>query len=220
MRFGLPRRFYVDFPGLHPDVKSAAFAAFAELERQGARIVDVDAPTLDQTQAIWGAMLSEMYEYHRDVIREHPQRYRTPTRLLMLASALCSGHDLLRAQRLRARLAREVRDIFQGVNGQGVNGQRIDALVFPGASEPATPFPADPIPTELVRTASRYTNVWNLVGLPACVVPSGFSQDGLPVSIQIVGRPFDDATVLQIARAYERATPWHTRRPDPSGWTL
>jgi aspartyl-tRNA(Asn)/glutamyl-tRNA(Gln) amidotransferase subunit A len=210
MRFGLPRRFYVDWPGLHPDIRTAAFAAFAELERQGATIVDVDAPTLDQAQGIWGAMLSEMYEYHRDVIRAHPERYRTPTRLLMLASALCSAHDLVRAQRLRARLAREVRDILQGV----------DAIIFPGQSEPATPFPADPTPTELVRAASRYTNVWNLVGLPACVVPSGFSADGLPVSIQIVGRPFDDATVLRIARAYERATPWHTRRPDPAGWKL
>jgi aspartyl-tRNA(Asn)/glutamyl-tRNA(Gln) amidotransferase subunit A len=210
MRFGLPRRFYVEWPGLHPDVRTAAFAAFAELERQGATIVDVDAPTLDQAQGIWGAMLSEMYEYHRDTIREHPERYRTPTRLLMLASALCSAHDLVRAQRLRARLAREIRDILQTV----------DAIVFPGQSEPATPFPADPNPTELVRAASRYTNVWNLVGLPACVVPSGFSGDGLPVSIQIVGRPFDDATVLRVARAYERATPWHTRRPDPAGWAL
>jgi len=210
MRLGLPRRFYVDWPGLHPDVKSAAFAAFAELERQGAQIVDVDAPTLDQAQGIWGAMLSEMYEYHRDVIREHPERYRRPTRLLMLASSLCSAHDLLRAQRLRARLAREIAEIMRGV----------DALIFPGQSEPATPFPADPTPSDLVRAASRYTNVWNLVGLPACVVPSGFSQDGLPVSIQIVGKPFDDATVLRIARSYERATLWHTCRPDPATWTL
>jgi aspartyl-tRNA(Asn)/glutamyl-tRNA(Gln) amidotransferase subunit A len=210
MRFGLPRRFYVDWPGLHSDVKSAAFTAFAELERQGAEIVDVDAPTLDVTQAIWGAMLAEMYEYHRDVIRQHPERYRVATRLLILTSALRSAADLVRAQRLRARLAREIAEILQGV----------DALIFPGQAEPATPFPTDPIPKELLRPVSRYTNVWNLVGLPACVVPSGFSQDGLPVSIQIVGRPFDDATVLRIARAYERATPWHTRRPDPAGWKL
>jgi aspartyl-tRNA(Asn)/glutamyl-tRNA(Gln) amidotransferase subunit A len=210
MRFGLPRRFYVDWPGLHPDVKAAAFAAFAELERQGARFVDVDAPTLDVTQAIWGAMLAEMYEYHRDTIREQPEKYRLATRLLIMASALRSAADLLRAQRLRARLAREIAEILQGV----------DALVFPGQAEPAGPFPTDPVARELLRPVSRYTNVWNLVGLPACVVPSGFSQEGLPVSIQIVGRPFDDATVLRIARAYERATPWHTRRPDPAGWTL
>ncbi|MDP8921877.1 MAG: amidase family protein, partial [Chloroflexota bacterium] len=73
---------------------------------------------------------------------------------------------------------------------------------------------------ELMLPGSRYTQVWNLVGLPAACVPSGFSREGLPVSIQVVGRPFDDATVLRIARAYERATPWHTRRPDPADWTL
>ena len=153
-------------------------------------------------------MLAEMYEYHRDTIREQPQNYRPATRLLMMASALRSAADLLRAQRLRARLAREIGEILQGV----------DALIFPGQAEPAGPFPTDPVARELLRPVSRYTNVWNLVGLPACVVPSGFSQEDLPVSIQIVGRPFADATVLRIARAYERATPWHTRRPDPSGW--
>ena len=208
MRFGLPRRFYVDWPGLHPDVKAAAFAAFAELERQGARIVDVDAPTLDVTQAIWGAMLAEMYEYHRDTIREQPENYRAATRLLMLASALRSAADLLRAQRLRARLAREIARDPPG-------GRRAD-LPRPGRAGRAVPGPIRSA-KELLRPVSRYTNVWNLVGLPACVVPSGFSQEGLPVSIQIVGRPFDDATVLRIARAYERATPWHTRRPDPAG---
>ncbi len=58
------------------------------------------------------------------------------------------------------------------------------------------------------------------VGLRAAVAPCGFSPEGLPVSLQIVGRPFEDATVLRIARAYERATDWHTRRPDPAGWRL
>ena len=73
---------------------------------------------------------------------------------------------------------------------------------------------------QIVVPGSRYTNVWNLLGLPAVVVPCGFSRDGLPVAIQIVGRPYDEATVLRIARAYERATAWHTRRPDPARWKL
>lgn len=209
MRLGLPRRFYFDWPGLHPDVKVAAVAAFAELERQGARIEDVDAPTLDLGPAIWSAMLAEMYEYHRALLQQHGPKYRVGTRIRVLMGGLVSAADLLRAQRLRARLAREVAAWFE----------RVDAIVFPGQAEPATPFPDDPAPKELMLPGSRYTNVWNLVGLPACVVPSGFSQEGLPVSIQIVGKPFDDATVLRIARAYERATVWHTRRPDPAGWT-
>jgi aspartyl-tRNA(Asn)/glutamyl-tRNA(Gln) amidotransferase subunit A len=210
MRFGLPRRFYFDWPDLHPDVRSAAVSAFAELERQGARIVDVDAPTLDLAPAIWAAMLPEMYEYHRELVRDQGEQYRVGTRIRVLMGAMFSAADLVRAQRLRARLAREVAEILRDV----------DALIFPGQAEPAPVFPTDPAPKELMLPGSRFTQVWNLVGLPACVVPSGFSQAGLPVSIQIVGRPFDDGTVLRIARAYERATPWHTRRPDPAGWTL
>jgi aspartyl-tRNA(Asn)/glutamyl-tRNA(Gln) amidotransferase subunit A len=210
MRLGLPRRFYLDWPGLHPDVKSAAIAAFGELERQGAIIEDVDAPTFDVAPAAWAAMLPEMYEYHRELVAEQPEKYRVGTRMRVLMGALFSAADYLRAQRLRARLAREVAAIFE----------QVDAIIFPGQSDPAVPFPTDPAPKELMLPGSRYTSIWNLVGLPACVVPSGFSQEGLPVSIQIVGKPFDDARVLQIARAYERATSWHTRRPDPAGWKL
>ncbi len=97
--------------------------------------------------------------------------------------------------------------------------ERVDALIFPGQAAPALPF--GEVPKDVIMApTSRYTAPWNLVGLPAISVPSGFSQDGLPVSIQIVGRAFDEVTVLRIARAYERATPWHTRRPDPAGWKV
>ncbi|MCC6180138.1 MAG: amidase [Chloroflexi bacterium] len=210
MRLGLFRRYYLDWPGLHPDVRSAAIAAFAELERQGAHIEEVDAPTLDLAAAIWVAFLAEMYAYHVTTVREQPELYRDATRQRMLIGAFYSAADYLKAQQLRARLAREIAVLFE----------RVDAFVFPGFGEPATAFPTDPTPTEVVVPGSQFTSPWNLVGLPACVVPSGFSQDGLPVAIQIVGKPFDDATVLRIARAYERATIWHTRRPDPAGWTL
>jgi aspartyl-tRNA(Asn)/glutamyl-tRNA(Gln) amidotransferase subunit A len=97
---------------------------------------------------------------------------------------------------------------------------RVDALVFPGQSVPAQRFENLLTNRVIIVPGSHYTNVWNLLGLPAVVVPGGFRREGLPVSIQIVGRPFDEATVLRIARAYEGATDWHTRRPDPAKWTL
>ena len=109
---------------------------------------------------------------------------------------------------MRARLAREVRALLE----------RVDALIFPGQAAPAVAF--EDVPMKGVMPPSgRFTAPWNLLGLPAVVVPCGFSTDGMPVSIQIVGRAFDDATVLRIARAYERATEWHARRPDPRAWT-
>jgi aspartyl-tRNA(Asn)/glutamyl-tRNA(Gln) amidotransferase subunit A len=206
-KLGLLRRFYVDAPGLHADVKSAALTAFAGLAGQGATIEDVDAPTLDLAGAIWVTMLSEVYEFHRETLRDRPQDYREGLRTRAYMGALVTAADFQRGQRLRARLRREVLALLG----------RVDALVFPGHSAPAQPFETVPT-TQIIVPGSRYTNVWNLLGLPAVVVPSGFSREGLPVAIQIVGRPFDEATVLRIARAHERATDWHTRRPDPAGW--
>ena len=113
-----------------------------------------------------------------------------------------------RAQRLRARVARDVDALLS----------RVDALVFPGQAVPALRFEDTPS-TGFAPASIKYTAPWNLLGLPAVVVPCGVSRDGLPVSIQIVGRRFDDATVLRIARAYERVTDWHRRRPDPARWT-
>lgn len=208
-KLGLLRRFYVDTPALNSEVKSAALAAFDELRGQGATIEDVDAPTLDLAGAVWVTMLSEVYEFHRERLRDQPQNYREGLRTRAYMGALVTASDFLRGQRLRARLRREVMTLLN----------RVDALVFPGHAAPAQRF--EDIPqTQIVVPGSRYTNVWNLLGLPAVVLPCGFSREGLPLAIQIVGRPFDEATVLRIARAYERATDWHTRRPNPENWKL
>jgi Asp-tRNA(Asn)/Glu-tRNA(Gln) amidotransferase A subunit family amidase len=207
MKLGLLRRFYVDSPGLNADVKTAALAAFDELRGQGATIEDVDAPTLDLAGAIWVTMLSEVYEFHRETIRDQPQNYGEGIRTRIYMGALVTAADYQRGQRLRARLRREVMALLEGV----------DALIFPGHAAPAQRF-EDIQMGQIIVPGSRYTNVWNLLGLPAVVIPCGFNRDGLPLAIQIVGRPFDEATVLRIARAYERATDWHTRRPDPETW--
>ena len=209
LQLGLLRRFYVDFPGLNADVKAGALAAVDELGRQGATIEDADAPSLDLAGAIWVTYLSEVYEFHRETLRDRPQDYGEGLRSRAWMGALVTASDFLRAQRLRARLRREVLALLG----------RVNALVFPGQAAPAQRF-EDVATTSVIVPGSRYTNVWNLLGLPAVVVPCGFSREGLPVSIQIVGRPFDEATVLRIARAYERATDWHTRRPNPAKWRL
>ena len=209
LRLGILRRFYVDVPGLHADVRAAALTAFDVLRAEGATLADVDAPTLDLSMAAWAPFLAETYEYHARNLRERPEGYRESLRPRVYMGALVTGADYLRAQRLRERFRREVDALFE----------RVDLLVFPGQMAPALRF--EDFPTTGLATASmRYTAPWNLLGLPAVVVPCGVSGEGLPVSIQIVGRAFDDATVLRLARAYERVTEWHTRRPDPATWRL
>ena len=209
LRLGVLRRFYVDFPDLHDDVRVAALKAFDVLRAEGATLADVDAPSLDLSTAAWAPFLAETYEYHARNLRERPDGYRESLRPRVYMGALVTAADYLRAQRLRERFRREVDTLFEGV----------DLLVFPGQMTPALRFEDFPM-TGLAPASMRYTAPWNLLGLPAIVVPCGFSREGLPLSIQIVGRAFDDATVLRLARAYERVTDWHTRRSDPARWRL
>jgi aspartyl-tRNA(Asn)/glutamyl-tRNA(Gln) amidotransferase subunit A len=209
IRLGLLRRYYVDWPGLDAEVKAAALEAFDVLTREGATFQDVDAPMLDMAPAVWTCFLAEMFEYHREMAARAPEKYREGTRIRMYMGALVSAQDFLRAQRLRARFRREIDGLLA----------RCDALIFPGQAGPAQRF-EDISSAEVMAPGSRYTSPWNLLGLPAVNVPSGFTRAGLPVSIQIVGRAGDDATVLRIARAYERVTDSHRRRPDPTRWRL
>jgi len=209
LRLGVLKRYYVEFPGLHDDVRAAALTAFDVLRKEGATLEDVDAPSLDQALSVWAPLMSEAYEYHAETLRQSPEKFGEGLRTRIYFSALFTAQDVQRAQRLRARIGREIDALLS----------RVDALVFPGQAMPAARF--EDFPTTGFAPASiRYTAPWNLLGLPAAVVPSGFSGDGLPVSIQLVGRRFDDATVLRLARAYERVTEWHRRRPDPARWRL
>jgi len=207
LRLGILRRFYVDWSGLNDEVRAAAVTAFDVLKGEGAALTDVDAPSLELSMAAWAPFLAETYEYHKEHLRTRPEGYRESLRPRVYMGALFTAADYLRAQRLRERLRRDVEALFE----------RVDLLVFPGQAAPALRFEDFPM-KGLTTPAMRYTAPWNLLGLPAVVVPCGFSREGLPMSIQIVGRAFDDATVLRLARAYERATDWHTRRPDPARW--
>jgi aspartyl-tRNA(Asn)/glutamyl-tRNA(Gln) amidotransferase subunit A len=92
---------------------------------------------------------------------------------------------------------------------------------------PTTPLPAIPIGQDTVRYGGteeaaiaafvRCTGPFNASGLPALSLPCGFTKDGLPIGLQLVGRPFDEATVLRAGHAYEQATEWHLRRPALAG---
>jgi aspartyl-tRNA(Asn)/glutamyl-tRNA(Gln) amidotransferase subunit A len=85
------------------------------------------------------------------------------------------------------------------------------ALVMPTSPVPATPIADSPPEHAMLRP--RNTMPFNVLGLPAISVPCGFTGDGLPVGLQIVGKAFDEAGVLRVAQAYEQATDWHRRRP-------
>jgi aspartyl-tRNA(Asn)/glutamyl-tRNA(Gln) amidotransferase subunit A len=121
---------------------------------------------------------------------------------MLARGALTTSADYAQAQRFRARFCRDVAQLMA----------EFDVLVTPGGLGPAERV--DQMDLDRRMTGPSFTGQWNLAGLPAVVFPCGAaSSSGLPLSIQIIGRPFAEGTVLRVADAYQRLTDWHLRVP-------
>ena len=150
-------------------------------------------------------LVAEAAAVHRRRLRERPEGYVPETRRMLELGALLPADYVESAQRARRLLCREVAGAFRN--------ERLDALVTPTLPRTSMPIEDMVIETDLPRYIP-YTLPANLTGLPALSVPCGFTAAGLPVGLQLVGRPFAEATLLGLAREYEHATPWHERRPE------
>ncbi len=200
LRVGLPRRYF--YEQVEPDVAAAVEQAIAVLRTEGAEVCDVDLAAIESAGlAFQVIILAEAAAYHARTMRERPQDYGEDVRLRLEPGALYPATQFVDAQRLRRRVVDGFLTALAGV----------DVLVTP-----TLPMTAPRIPGPKVETpnpVTRFTFPANLAGLPAISLPCGFGTDGLPIGLQIIGRPFDESTVLRAGRAYERATDWHTRRP-------
>ena len=199
LRVGVPRAYFMD--GVSDEVAAAFEAALATLAGLGARVRPVDIPSIHTTPAFMVIMLSEAYAYHEDDLRRRPELYGEVLREKLLAGALLTGAEYVKAQRLRARLRAEMAAALEDVDVLATPTTVSTATSFQAAWNPDFPFPKSNMAP------------FNLTGLPALALPCGFSAAGLPISLQLAGRPFDEATVLRAGHAYERATSWHERRP-------
>jgi aspartyl-tRNA(Asn)/glutamyl-tRNA(Gln) amidotransferase subunit A len=199
LRVGVPRDFFLD--GADPEVATAFEAALAALRGLGAVVADVAIPHIWDAPAFMVIMASEAYAYHERDLRAHPELYGDLLSERLLSGALYTGSEYVQATRLRERLRRSMLDVLRGV----------DLL-----ATPTTPKPASTFATAWdisIPPARSNMPPFNVSGLPALALPCGFSRSGLPLSLQLTGRPFDEATVLRAGHAYERATEWHRRRP-------
>jgi aspartyl-tRNA(Asn)/glutamyl-tRNA(Gln) amidotransferase subunit A len=199
LRIGVPRAYFFD--GVDTEVERAFEAALVTLRRLGADVRDVDIPSIHTAPSFMLIMLSEAFAYHERDIRQHPELYGEVLRERLLAGALVTGAEYAQAQRLRSRLCAEVAEMMRTV----------DVLATPTAPKPATPFSAAHDPSFGFPRSNMPP--FNLTGQPTLALPCGFSASGLPLSLQLAGRPFEEATVLRLGAAYERATEWHRRHP-------
>ena len=194
---------------VEPGVAIAFEAALEILKGLGLRVESVTLPHMAETFAAQLAIIqAESASVHERWLRERPGDYGPETLERLRPGLFVTAAQYLRAQKLRALTFDEYAELFRGV----------DALVLPSVPAVAPRIGQDTIDLagEVLETRAvitRFSRLFNFVGAPALSVPCGFGAHGLPVGLQIAGRPMDEETVIAIGAAYERATPWHTRRP-------
>jgi aspartyl-tRNA(Asn)/glutamyl-tRNA(Gln) amidotransferase subunit A len=153
-------------------------------------------------------MAADLADIVRDEMRERPGDFGPWIRPLIRMGQLLPAADYIRAQRLRERYRADVARAMAAV----------DIIVTP--TVPYAPWPLGASEVELddelvpyVPSVGTYTPPWNVTGMPAISIPCGFTANGLPLGLQLAGRPLEDGVVLRLAHAYQQATDWHLRRP-------
>ena len=209
LRIGVAGGFYAD--GLDATVTAALAEAVTALGGLGARVEPLTVP--DPGPIVSGSsnvmVRAESAVIHSRLLKERPGELQPAVRDRMAPGLTVTAYDYLQGQRLRAQLTREFIDaVFS----------RVDVLATPTIPEPAPALAqvkAGATADVIARMGrfSRLTRPFNALGLPALSLPCGAAPDGRPLALQLVGRPFDEATLLRLGHAYERATAWHRLRP-------
>lgn len=208
LRIGIVPGYF--FHHLQPPVHAAVTAALKTLEQAGADVVEVDIRNIHgNISAQLTIESAEPSTYHQRWLRERPEDYGADVRTLLEVGEMLLATHYLQAQRYRSLLRSEFLDAFR----------RVDVFLCPTLPFTATPVGAMEVviengePEDMLSAIMQYTGVPSLTGLPALAVPCGFDPDGLPVGMQLIGRPFDEATLFRIGAAYQALTDFHTRAP-------
>jgi aspartyl-tRNA(Asn)/glutamyl-tRNA(Gln) amidotransferase subunit A len=226
LRIGLPKEYFAE--GLHPEVEEAVHRAVNVFKDLGGEIIEVSLPTMKAAVAAY--YLIATAEASSNLARYDGVKYglrskqtqdlfdlymktrqegfgpEVKRRIMLGTYALSAGYYEAyygKAQAVRTLIRRDFDTVFGNV----------DLMVTPVMPTPAFKLGErveDPLQMYL---SDIYTISVNLAGIPAISVPCGFSQAGLPIGLQILGRPFGEETVLRSAHAYEQATEWRVKRP-------
>jgi aspartyl-tRNA(Asn)/glutamyl-tRNA(Gln) amidotransferase subunit A len=202
LRIGLPVPYFFDHEALDPDVRDGVLTGVEKLVSLGAVSEEMALPyAAEAKEANHLILVAEAYAYHRNNLVNRWMDYGNLTRPNLARGAFYTAGDVAQANRFRSMWAGEVAKAFE----------KYDVLITPCAPSPAQ-LVEDMDPSHRL-VQPMYTGHWNLTGLPAVAVPSGFTAGGLPLSMQIIGKPFAEATVLKVADAFQRVTGWHLMVP-------
>ena len=199
LRIGVPRNYF--FEDADTDNVRAFEDALGTLRKLGADVRDLQIPAFNLSRSFMLIMLSEAFAYHEQDLRLHPELYGEMLRERLLTGALVTGPEYVQAQRVRMQICADVAEVMKTVDVLATPTTPKTAPTFKTMYDPELAFPRTNMPP------------FNLTGQPTLALPCGLSASGLPLSLQLSGRAFEEATVLRLGHAYQRATDWHTRRP-------
>jgi aspartyl-tRNA(Asn)/glutamyl-tRNA(Gln) amidotransferase subunit A len=201
LTIGVPYRWIEEEAPASAPTRVALDAALDSFRAMGATLRPVELPPLRRYEDAKKIIaMAELYAIHGPDLRKRPELFGASLRYRIIAGGLIRAEDYIQAMRLRTELARAMQAVFA----------EVDLIMLP-SGEPAKTL--QPQPHESLFTKIGYTTAFNVGGNPALSLRMGFNTEGMPFSLQIVGRLFDEATVLRAGDAYERATPWRARRP-------
>jgi aspartyl-tRNA(Asn)/glutamyl-tRNA(Gln) amidotransferase subunit A len=207
LSIGVPSAFYVD--DLDAEVASILDATLATLKREGANFVQVDLPDQRQLSSASQLVLAvEAAAFHKRWLIERPQDYGAQVLMRLQNGLAISGVTYLEALRWRG----------QALAAHQAATAKVDAVIAPVSPVPAPTIAesdvgGSPGADAVLQRLTRFTRPINYLGLPSLSIPSGFTRKGLPVGLQLIGRSFDEATILRIGAAFQRATDFHERVP-------
>jgi aspartyl-tRNA(Asn)/glutamyl-tRNA(Gln) amidotransferase subunit A len=201
---------YVQAVGLEADIDSALTQALGVFRSLGMPVREVSVPHLTYASAAGynTIMRIEAFQYHFRNLRDRRADYGAAFRNIARGGFL-TAYDYLRAQKARALIGDELRSAFD----------EVDVLVVPVT--PATPggdaYAAEGTDVKVKKGSfshgAAYTAPFNLTGSPALALPAGFTKAGMPIGLQLVGRPFQEETLIAAGHHYQSTTDWHRRRP-------
>ena len=199
----------MDSPNLDPEFRETVAKAISVIGELGASSEDVSIPLAPNAGALTMSILNvEWANLHRPLFEPNFDELDHNNKIRFLTGSIIPAQAYYKAQKIRAVLRQQILDALE----------KVDVLVLP--TGPVTAPPVESVPGieskehSLTGLAGRisFTGPFNLAGTPAISVPCGFSAAGMPMGLQIVGKPFDEETVLRVAHAYEQNTDWHNCR--------
>jgi aspartyl-tRNA(Asn)/glutamyl-tRNA(Gln) amidotransferase subunit A len=192
------------FERTEPEVHNAVQQAAQVFETLGANVETVPLPGVREAALANGLMVaSDAATFHKERLSQAPQDFGEDVLQRLQNGASLPLADYIQARRTQALLRRQFFLFFE----------QFDLLLMPVTPVAAPPI-AGPDAVEMARLLTRYTAPFNLTGLPALSMPCGFTLEGLPIGLQLIGGHWQEARLLRAGYAYEQATEWHRRLPD------